>query len=54
MKQWQYVCWQYLPHNSNPCFRCEGKTEEERNLVISKDTPMNNHINGELSTRPFY
>ena len=24
---------------------------EESNLVIFEDTPMNNHINGELSTR---
>jgi len=30
-----------------------GKTGEERNLVIFKDTPMKSHINGELSTRPF-
>jgi len=34
--------------------RYEGETGEERNLVISKDTSMNNHINGELSMRPFH
>jgi len=33
---------------------CEGKTGEERDLGIFKDNPMNNHINGELSTRPFH
>ena len=38
---------------TNPCFRYEGKTGKMRNLVIFKDNPMNNHINGELSTRPF-
>jgi len=37
---------------TNPCFRNEGKTGKERKLVILKDTPLNNHINGELSTRP--
>ena len=31
----------------------EGKTGAERNLVIFNDTPMNNHINGELSPKPF-
>jgi len=31
----------------------DGKTAEERNLVILKETPMNNHINGELSKRAF-
>jgi len=32
----------------------EGESGEERNLVvIFKDTPTNNHINGELSERPF-
>jgi len=39
---------------TTPCFRYEGETREERNLVIFKDTPMNNHIKGELSTRPFH
>jgi len=39
---------------TNPCFRYEGKTEEERNLIIFKDIYTNNHINGELSTRPFH
>jgi len=29
----------------NPCFRYEGKTGEQRNLVICEDTPMNIHIN---------
>jgi len=36
-----------------PCFRYKGKTWEER-LVIFKETPMNIHINGELSSRQFY
>ena len=36
------------------CFRYEGETGEEHNLVIFKDTALNNHINGELSTRPFH
>jgi len=35
-------------------FRYEDKTREERKLVIFKDAPMNNHINGKLSTRPFH
>ena len=41
---------------ANSCFRQKGKTGEERNLVILKDTHMNlnNHFNGELSTRHFY
>ena len=30
------------------------KAGEERCLVISKDTQINNHINLELSTRPFH
>jgi len=37
---------------TNPRFRYEGKTEEDRNLVTFKDTPLNNLINGKLSTRP--
>jgi len=37
-----------------PCFRYEGKTGKERNLVIFTDTLMNNLINGEFSTRPFH
>jgi len=37
---------------TNPCFSYEGKTGEERNLVIFKDTPMNNYMNGDLSARP--
>jgi len=37
-----------------PCFRYEGKTGEERNLVIFEDTFTNNHINKELSTRRFH
>ena len=36
---------------SNPYFKYEGETGEERRLS-SKDTPTNNRINGELSTRP--
>jgi len=28
----------------------KGKTGEERKLVIFEDTPMKNHINGELLT----
>jgi len=39
---------------TNPCFRYEGKTGEELNLVIFKDNHMNNRINEELSTRPFH
>ena len=39
-------------HTTNRCFGYEGKTGEERYLVIFKDTP-NDHIDGELSTRPF-
>jgi len=35
------------------CLRYEGKTGKERNLVTFKDAPMNNRIDGELSTRPF-
>jgi len=38
----------------NPCLRYEGKTREDRNLVIFKDTLMYNHINGELSMRHFH
>jgi len=30
---------------TNPCFRCEDKTGKERDLVISEETPMNDHIN---------
>jgi len=30
------------------------KTGEECNLVIFKGTPMNNHMNGKLLTRPFH
>ena len=30
----------------------EGKTGEERHLVIFKDTPVNNHVSGGLSTIP--
>ena len=42
-------------HSKNyPCLRYEGKTGEARNLVISKDTLMNNHNNAELSTRPLH
>jgi len=42
-------------HNKNDSwFRHEGKKKEERNLGIFKDIPMINHINGELSTRPFH
>ena len=43
-----------LSVKTTPCFRYEGETGEERNLVIFKDTSMNNHIKGELSTRPFH
>jgi len=39
---------------TNLYFRYEGKTGEERILVIFRDIPMNNHINGELWTRPFH
>jgi len=39
---------------TNPGFRYEDKTGEERNLVIFEDAFMNNHINGELSKRPFH
>ena len=39
---------------TNLCFRYEGGTGEERVLVNFKDIPMNNHINGELSTTPFH
>jgi len=39
---------------SYPCFRFEVKTGEEPNLIIFKDTPMNIHVNGELSTGPFH
>ena len=39
---------------TKPSFRCEGKIGEERNLVIFKDTSMNNHINRELSTGHFH
>jgi len=39
---------------TNPGFRDEDKTGKERNLGIFKDTPMNKHINGELSKRPFH
>jgi len=39
---------------TGPCFRYEGKIGKERNLVIFKDIPMNNHINGELSNRAFH
>ena len=34
------------------CFRYEGG--DKRDLVIFQDTPVINHINGELSTRPFH
>jgi len=39
---------------TNPCFRYEGKRGEYRNLVTFRNTGMNNHIKGELSTRPFH
>jgi len=39
---------------TNPCFRYEDETGEERNLVNFKDTSMNNLINGEFSMRPFH
>ena len=39
---------------TRPTLRYENKTGEERNLVIFKDIPMNSHITGELSTRPFH
>jgi len=39
---------------TNHWFRYEGKTGEERNLVIFKDTPMNNHIKEAILTRPFH
>jgi len=39
---------------TNPCFSCEGKTRDELILVIFEYTPMTNHINEELSTRPFH
>jgi len=39
---------------TTPYFRYEGKTGEERKLVIFEDTPINNHINGKLSTIPFH
>jgi len=42
-----------FPTKTNPCFMNKGKTEEERNLVTFKNTPMNNYINGELTTKPF-
>jgi len=32
----------------------EGKTGEESESVIFKDTYMNNHINVELSARPLH
>jgi len=35
------------------CFSYEGKTGEERDLVIFNDTPMNNHVNGELLMKRF-
>jgi len=38
---------------TNPCFRYEGKTGKECNLVIFKCKSINNRLNGELSTRPF-
>jgi len=31
----------------------KGKIGEERDFVIFKDKPMNNHINRDLLTRPF-
>jgi len=31
-----------------------SKTGGKGDLVIFKGTPMNNHINEELSTRPFH
>jgi len=39
--------------NINSCFRYEGKTRKELNLVIFKNIPRSNYINGELSTRPY-
>jgi len=39
---------------TNPCFKYEGKTAEERNLVIFKDTPMNDHILMESSRRDLF
>jgi len=39
---------------TDPCFRYENETGEERDLVIAKIYPINNHMNGELSTRPFH
>ena len=44
----------YLTVKTNSCFRYGGKTANERHLVIFKDTHMNNHINRELSARPFH
>jgi len=35
---------------TDSCFGYQGKTGEERNLLIFQYTPMNNHINGELTT----
>jgi len=35
------------------CLRYECKTETELNFAIFEDISMKNHINGELSTRPF-
>jgi len=46
-----YIC----TVKTNPSLRYEGKKSQELNLIIIKDTPMiNNHINGELSMRPFH
>jgi len=44
----------FFPCSKNEPLRYEGKTDERRNLSIFKDYSMNNHINGELSTRPFH
>ena len=32
----------------------ERENVEEHNLIIFQDTPINNHIIRELSTRPFH
>jgi len=54
--------WNYLKQKlfiTVPCFNPipvlgMKVKQEERNLVILEDIPINNHINGELSTRHFH
>jgi len=33
---------------TNPCFRYEGQTGEESNLVVFTDSPKDNHVNDKL------